>query len=167
MDARRIARALVYVTLCGSFAEAFAPVARPLLMRRARVSASPLKMQAGQEKIGVQTRRDLLLQAVVASATILPFDSAALAADGKDELVLVVGATGGIGQYAVFDLLGRGYKVRGITRRDKDENFRKQIKGTFLDEVEWVHGDLNDKTSLAPAVKGVKKIIFCAGAHGW
>ena len=44
---------------------------------------------------------------------------------------------------------------------------RKQIQGSFLSEVEWVHGDLNDKTSLAPAVKGAKKIIFCAGAHGW
>ena len=33
------------------------------------------------------------------------------AAAGAGQLVLVVGATGGIGQYAILELLARGYKV--------------------------------------------------------
>ena len=33
------------------------------------------------------------------------------AAEGSGELVLVVGATGGIGQFACYDLLQRGYRV--------------------------------------------------------
>ena len=79
--------------------------------------------------------------------------------------MLVVGASGGIGQYAMFELLDKGYKVRGVTRREK--SITEQVRGTPLEQVEWVHGDLNDKSTLSPAMQGVKKVIFCAGAHGW
>ena len=28
-------------------------------------------------------------------------------------------------------------------------------------------GDLNDKSTIAPTMTGVKMVIFAAGAHGW
>lgn len=130
--ARHIAQALVCAAVCGSI-DAFAP-ARPLHLGRVRALAAPLRMQArpggAQESPAPvdRVRRALLLQAAAATLVQIPLESTALAADGKGELVLVAGATGGIGQYAVYDLLQRGYKVRGITRRDKDENFRLVVE---------------------------------------
>jgi len=111
--------------------------------------------------------RRTMLQTAAAAPLVFwrALNSQPVAAEGKGDLVLVVGATGGIGQYAIFDLLSRGYKVRGITRRA--EKVQGQVKGTELEKVEWVSGDLNDKKTLAPAMVGVKKVIFCAGAHGW
>ena len=38
---------------------------------------------------------------------------------------------------------------------------------TDLEKVEWVAGDLNDKSTIAPTMTGVKMVIFAAGAHGW
>jgi hypothetical protein len=152
--------------------DAFKAPALPLQLGRGRAAASPLRrpallMQArhgdAEDATASSARRALILQTAAAASSLLAADTSALAADGKGEVVLVVGATGGIGQYATFNLLQRGYKVRGVTRRDKDPKFLNQIKGTYLEEVEWVHGDLNDKASLAPAVRGAKKIIFCAG----
>ena len=104
-------------------------------------------------------------QTVIAAPLVLGSAAHGEAVAGKQELVLVVGATGGIGQYALFDLLKRGYKVRGITRRA--QKVMEQVKGTELEQVEWVSGDLNDKTIFAPAMKGVNKVIIAAGAHGW
>ena len=105
------------------------------------------------------------VQTAIAAPLVLGSAARGEAAAGKQELVLVVGATGGIGQYAIFDLLNRGYKVRGITRRA--QKVMEQVKGTDLEQVEWVSGDLNDKTIFAPAMKGVNKVIIAAGAHGW
>lgn len=74
--------------------------------------------------------------------------------------MLVLGADGGIGKYVCRELRVRGYKVRGLTRQAASSN------GLDAD-VEWVVGDLNKKADLAPAMKGVKKVIFAAGAHGF
>jgi len=96
------------------------------------------------------------VQTAIAAPLVLGSAARGEAAAGKQELVLVVGATGGIGQYAIFDLLNRGYKVRGITRRA--QKVMEQVKGTDLEQVEWVSGDLNDKTIFAPAMQGVNKV---------
>ena len=42
-----------------------------------------------------------------------------------------------------------------------------KLINTELEKVEWVAGDLNDKSTIAPTMTGVKKVIFAAGAHGW
>mmetsp|Transcript_34980 Transcript_34980/g.51226 ORF Transcript_34980/g.51226 Transcript_34980/m.51226 type:complete len:357 (+) Transcript_34980:49-1119(+) len=136
-----------------------------LSSRHQRLYASAYMLAKDAVDQPLSTVRRSLLQKVAASPLLFGTGLSALAADGKGELVLVVGATGAIGQYAIFDLLERGYKVRGITRRA--DKIKKQLVGTDLAAVEWVNGDLNDKSTLAPAMVGVKKIIFAAGAHGW
>lgn len=112
-----------------------------------------------------RVRRTLLQTASVAPILLGAWGAEALPAKGNGELVLVVGATGGIGQFASYELLQRGYKVRGITRRA--ETAKEKLKGTDLEQVEWVFGDLNQKDTIAPVMKGVKKVIIAAGAHGW
>lgn len=50
-------------------------------------------------------------QSAAAAPLLFGCGLSADAAAGKGQLVLVVGATGGIGQFACYDLLQRGYKV--------------------------------------------------------
>ena len=76
-------------------------------------------------------------------------------------VVLVLGATGGIGLYVCRELLDMGFKVRGFTRQPAQAESLLPGAG-----VEWIQGDLNTKADIAPAMKGVKKVIFAAGAHG-
>jgi NADPH:quinone reductase-like Zn-dependent oxidoreductase len=92
--------------------------------------------------------RAFLLEQTAAAAPLVfwsALNSQPVAAEGKGDLVLVVGATGGIGQYAIFDLLSRGYKVRGITRRA--EKVQGQVKGTELEKVSHEKNAVSKKGS--------------------
>lgn len=114
----------------------------------------------GELSAGDRTRRSLLLQTAAALPMLLAGAQGAAAAPGGT--VLVLGASGGIGQYVCQELLRKGYRVRGFTRRP--EQAQEELKGA---RIEWVQGDLNRKADLAPAMKGVQKVVFCAGSHGW
>ena len=75
------------------------------------------------------------------------------AAAEESNTVLVLGATGLIGQYVTKELRARGYRVRGLTRRVEEA---KASLGS--DGVEWVQGDLMEPSSLAGVMSGVDKV---------
>ncbi|MEO1591704.1 MAG: SDR family oxidoreductase [Cyanobacteria bacterium J06632_22] len=71
--------------------------------------------------------------------------------------VLVTGATGGVGQLAVAELLQQDYTVRVLTRRlDK-------AKRLFEGRTEIAVGDLRQPETLTDAVKSVDAILCCTG----
>mmetsp|Transcript_20977 Transcript_20977/g.32875 ORF Transcript_20977/g.32875 Transcript_20977/m.32875 type:complete len:279 (-) Transcript_20977:173-1009(-) len=64
-----------------------------------------------------------------------------------------------MGQDVCTDLLARGYKVRGLTRRAED--VKRAVVGTELAQVDWVKGNLNYNVSDVEGIMGgVKKVIF-------
>jgi len=103
------------------------------------------------------TRRQLL-QGVAALVPLLLSENPASAQDG--DLVLVLGASGLIGQYVSKELMARGYRVRGVTRKVEEA---KEKLGRRID---WVSAELSDPSTLASAMPGVSKVIFVAGARG-
>jgi uncharacterized protein YbjT (DUF2867 family) len=64
----------------------------------------------------------------------------------------VEGATGLVGRHVVAELVGRGQRVRALTRR--------QSAAGLPDGVEVVGGDLTDPSSLQPALIGVEKMYL-------
>jgi hypothetical protein len=76
------------------------------------------------------------------------------------ETVLLIGASGAIGQYVTRDLKKRGCKVRGLTR------FPKEAKEQLGDYVDWIGGDLlkpetlEDKNFFRNLVAGVDRVRF-------
>ncbi|SDK55328.1 Uncharacterized conserved protein YbjT, contains NAD(P)-binding and DUF2867 domains [Arthrobacter sp. ov407] len=71
--------------------------------------------------------------------------------------VLIVGATGSIGRYAVAEALRQGYAVRALVR-DRARAARVLPAGADL-----VIGDLTRPETLGPAVDGVDAIVFTHG----
>lgn len=74
-----------------------------------------------------------------------------------EDLVLVTGATGGVGQLVVGKLLEKDVKVRILTR-----NAAKATK-MFNDKVEIVIGDIRQPDTLPTAVQDVNYIISTTG----
>jgi len=72
--------------------------------------------------------------------------------------VLVIGATGRVGNEVVKGLLLRGAGVRALTRK-------QPRPGVFPDGVEVVLGDLNDPVSIAEAMKGADKLFLLIGSE--
>ena len=73
------------------------------------------------------------------------------------DLILVAGATGGVGQLVVGKLLEKNLSVRALTR---NKNKARQM---FGDRVEIAVGDLREPNTLATATKDVTQIICCTG----
>ncbi|MEB3273999.1 MAG: SDR family oxidoreductase [Prochlorothrix sp.] len=71
--------------------------------------------------------------------------------------VLVAGATGGVGQLVVAQLLHQGCEVRVLVR-DRDKGL-----ALFGDRVQVTQGDTLRPQTLPRAVRGVKSIICCTG----
>lgn len=72
--------------------------------------------------------------------------------------VLVAGATGGVGQLAVSELLAQNIKVRVLVRN------ADQAHQMFADQVEIVVGDTREAATLPAAMPGVTHIISCTGS---
>ena len=72
--------------------------------------------------------------------------------------VLVIGATGRVGNEVVKALLQRGAGVRALTRKQRKP-------GAFPDAVEIAVGDLSDPVSTAEAMKGVDKLFLLIGSE--
>lgn len=70
--------------------------------------------------------------------------------------VLVTGGTGALGREVVPGLLGAGYTVRVMSRRDPKP-------GEDVD-VEWVQASLEDGTGLAEAVAGTDVVLHLASS---
>ena len=75
----------------------------------------------------------------------------------RPSTVLIVGATGSIGRYAVAEALQQGYAVRALVR-DQTRAVRILPEG-----VDLVIGDLTRPETLGPAVDGVDAIVFTHG----
>ena len=82
-----------------------------------------------------------------------------IASNGNASVVLVAGATGGIGQEVVDQALAQGYVVRALVR---DEAKARQL---FGDRVQYVVGDVREPRSLRRAVKGADQVISALGAN--
>ncbi|WP_017651828.1 SDR family oxidoreductase [Fortiea contorta] len=74
-----------------------------------------------------------------------------------EDLVLVAGATGGVGQLVVGKLLEKGFPVRILTR-----NVAKATN-MFNDKVEVAVGDIRNANTLPAAMANVAYIICCTG----
>lgn len=75
----------------------------------------------------------------------------------KINKILVIGATGSIGQYVVTQALEQGYQVRALVR-----NLRKDY---FDERVERFIGDLTLPKTLAGITDGIDAIIFTQGNY--
>jgi len=69
--------------------------------------------------------------------------------------ILITGATGDTGGYAIEQLLHKGHQVRALVHRLDDRSKRLEDKG-----VEVVAGDYLDLDAMRAAVKGVRRAYF-------
>lgn len=72
-------------------------------------------------------------------------------------LVLVAGATGGVGQLVVGQLIEQGIPVRAMTRTPA------KAEQLFDQRAEIVQGDILNPATLPAAVEGVTHVICCTG----
>jgi uncharacterized protein YbjT (DUF2867 family) len=92
-------------------------------------------------------------------ATLLAVLAGCSSMGGKEETVLVGGATGRQGTAVVNELLVRGYQVRAITRNPESAKAAAlRAKG-----VEVVRADYADKDSLLGAMQGIERMFFYSG----
>jgi uncharacterized protein YbjT (DUF2867 family) len=73
------------------------------------------------------------------------------------DLILVPGATGGVGQLVVSKLLEKGLSVRILTRDTA------KAEKMFADKVEIAVGDIRKPETLPPAMSNITSIICCTG----
>lgn len=71
--------------------------------------------------------------------------------------VLIIGATGGVGQLAVAKALEKGYSVRVLSRS------QEKAQQMFGDRVEITVGDTRRSDTLPPAMADVDYILCCSG----
>ncbi|SDY15250.1 NAD(P)-dependent oxidoreductase [Nitrosomonas sp. Nm33] len=71
------------------------------------------------------------------------------------QVVAVTGATGFIGRALLDALLENKWKIRALTRK---------FSSVERENLEWVHGDLDNYKSLQRLVTGAYAVIHCAGA---
>jgi uncharacterized protein YbjT (DUF2867 family) len=69
--------------------------------------------------------------------------------------ILITGATGSTGGYAIEQLLEKGHEVRALVHRIDDRSRRLEDKS-----VEVVAGDYLDLDAMRTAVKGVRRAYF-------
>ncbi|MBE9079376.1 SDR family oxidoreductase [Romeria aff. gracilis LEGE 07310] len=72
-------------------------------------------------------------------------------------LVLVAGATGGVGQLTVAQLLTAGYPIRVLSRS------AEKARRLFENQVEVAIGDIRQAETLPAATQGVTHMICCTG----
>lgn len=72
-------------------------------------------------------------------------------------LVLVAGATGGVGQLTVATLLTAGYRVRVLTRN------AQKAKTMFAGKVDIAVGDIRNPETLGEATAGITHLICATG----
>ncbi|MGB3573389.1 MAG: SDR family oxidoreductase [Phormidesmis sp.] len=78
-------------------------------------------------------------------------------ASRTDSRVLVAGATGGVGQLAVAQLVALGYRVRVLTRN------RAKAKAMFAGTVEIAVGDIRQPETLPAAMSDITHLICATG----
>jgi uncharacterized protein YbjT (DUF2867 family) len=89
--------------------------------------------------------------------TVARQDATDAADAAKNDLVLVAGATGGVGQLTVANLLSAGYRVRVLTRS------AEKAQTMFADKVDIAVGDTRSPTTLQAATDGITHLICATG----
>lgn len=77
--------------------------------------------------------------------------------ENAENLVLVAGATGGVGQLTVANLITQGYRVRVLTRSAEKAN------KMFAEKVEVAVGDIRQPDTLPSATAGITHLICATG----
>jgi nucleoside-diphosphate-sugar epimerase len=84
-------------------------------------------------------------------------------------MIFLTGGTGMLGAHLLLDLTKSGSKVMALRRKDSDLNLVRKIFSWYSDEadllfemIEWVEGNVLDKTSLQQALEGVDTVIHAA-----
>lgn len=107
------------------------------------------------------SRRSLILNGLsilaggVAASSLSGAGQGAYAQDAGPLTVAVFGATGRTGVHVVNDLIGRGHKVRGISR---SANRQKARSG-----VQWISADVRKPETLSAALNGTDALIYAVG----
>lgn len=86
-------------------------------------------------------------------------DNKVIPAGDKMGVVLVAGATGGVGKRVVQQLIERGYQVRALVR---DTDKARAILG---DNVELVVGDITKPETLTPEMMAVQAVVCCTAVR--
>lgn len=72
--------------------------------------------------------------------------------------VAVTGATGIVGQFVVARLLREGCRITALARTGTN-------RSVCAGDIEWVGGDLGDRTALDALVGGAEGLVHCAFQH--
>lgn len=84
-------------------------------------------------------------------------------------MIFLTGGTGMLGAHLLLDLTKSGVNVRALRRKNSDLATVRKIFSWYSDEadwlfqkIEWVEGDLLDKTDLREAINGADTVIHAA-----
>jgi len=84
-------------------------------------------------------------------------------------MIFLTGGTGMLGAHLLLDLTKNGSKVRALKRKNSDLPAVKKVfswytaeADTLFGQIEWMEGDLTDRTFLREALEGVETIIHAA-----
>ena len=72
---------------------------------------------------------------------------------------LISGANGFTSSYLAKNLIKKGYKVRGLVRKNSNMNLIQNL------DIELVFGDLADNSALDEAVKDIDIVFHIAAAY--
>lgn len=81
--------------------------------------------------------------------------------NSHQNLILVVGSTGGVGQLVVSQLLAKDLPVRILTRN------AEKAREMFNDKVEIVVGDICEPSTLKTSMTNITSIICCTGTSAF
>lgn len=83
----------------------------------------------------------------------------------KNKIIFVTGGTGSFGKFFTKEALRLGAKKVIIFSRDEDKQYSMQFEfKEFKDRLEFIIGDVRDKSSIDKAVRGAKVDIFVHAA---
>ena len=80
-------------------------------------------------------------------------------------MILVTGGTGLVGSHIIYDLVTSGKKVRALRRKVSSMSVVNRLFSSipdFLENIEWVQGDVNDLFSLDEAMNKVDTVYHSA-----
>lgn len=84
-------------------------------------------------------------------------------------MIFVTGGTGLVGAHLLYDLAGRGEKIRAlkrpgsrISRTEKIFSFYCKDYQSLMQNIEWVEGDMLDKDRMQQLLAGIDRIYHAA-----
>jgi nucleoside-diphosphate-sugar epimerase len=85
-------------------------------------------------------------------------------------MIMVLGATGFLGTHVLYELAGKGHRVKALYRDRQKLAGVKKIFGYYRedisklwDKIEWIEGDILDYYSLRENLKDIKEVYHAAG----